>query len=102
MMAASLAGTAGFIALAYEIVWYHIFSFATGGRAFTFAILLGCYLLGVAYGSLSVRDVCRQKLRHNLPGTLRGAAIVACVGSVHPFGPTCVMPTSTLRLDWEE
>ena len=80
-----LAGAAGFIALAYEILWYHIYSFATGGKAFCFAILLGAYLLGIAYGSLSVRDVCRQKLRHDLPRTLRGAAIVICVGSAVAF-----------------
>jgi len=86
-----LAGTAGFIALAYEILWYHVYSFATGGKAQCFAILLGSYLLGIAYGSLSVRDVCRQKLKHNLPQTLRAAAIVVLLGSVLAF---LVAPTT--------
>ncbi len=56
-----LAGATGFIALAYEILWYHIYSFACGGTASCFAYLLAFYLFGIAYGSLAVRDACRQK-----------------------------------------
>ena len=43
----------GFVALGYEIVWYRIYSFATGGTAPCFAELLAFYLAGVAYGSVA-------------------------------------------------
>ena len=40
-----LSGAVGFIALAYEIIWYRLYSFTTGGTASCFAELLGFYLL---------------------------------------------------------
>ncbi|MBV8049703.1 MAG: fused MFS/spermidine synthase [Acidobacteriaceae bacterium] len=52
VLALVISGTAGFIALAYEIVWYRLFAFTTGGLAKSFAFLLGAYLAGIAGGSL--------------------------------------------------
>lgn len=51
---------AGFISLAYEIVWYRLFSFTTGGAAKSFAFLLGAYLLGIGFGSLGSEGVCER------------------------------------------
>jgi spermidine synthase len=80
-----LAGSMGFAALGYEIVWYRIYSFTTGGTAPCFAELLAFYLAGIAYGSLAVRDACRKKLENDLPGTLRAAATVVMAGSIAAF-----------------
>ncbi len=52
------AAVAGFISLGYEIVWYRLFSFTTGGLAKSFAFLLGAYLAGLAVGSLVANRVC--------------------------------------------
>ncbi|MGD0832254.1 MAG: hypothetical protein ABR907_15035 [Terracidiphilus sp.] len=80
-----LAGITGFIALAYEIVWFRIFSFASGGLAPNFAFLLAFYLLGIAYGSLAVRDACLQKLGNDLRGTLAGCSNVVMLGTIIAF-----------------
>lgn len=80
-----LSGAAGFIALAYEIIWYRLYSFASGGEANSFALLLAYYLLGVAYGSFAVRDLCRQKYRNNVRLTLRAASNVVILGTVAAF-----------------
>lgn len=72
-----LSALVGFISLAYEIVWYRLYSFASGGRASCFALLLAFYLAGIAYGSLVVRDACRQKLRTDPKGA--ASAFVALV-----------------------
>jgi len=61
MFAAVIAGVAGLIALAYEILWYRVFSFVNKGSPMTFGLLLGFYLLGVALGSLVSRAYCRRK-----------------------------------------
>ena len=66
-----LSAMFGFIALAYEIVWYRIYSFASAGAAPSFALLLGFYLGGIAYGSMVVRHACRAKLRLDRRGALR-------------------------------
>lgn len=81
----ALAAIVGFIALAYEIIWYRLYSFTTGGTAPCFALLLGFYLIGIAYGSLAVRDLCRKKLRDNTDGTLRAAAMVVMLGTIASF-----------------
>src|SRR5438105_992659 len=46
-----LSASIGFIALCYEIVWYRLYSLASGRSAACFAMMLGWYLAGVAYGS---------------------------------------------------
>jgi spermidine synthase len=80
-----LAGAVGFVALAYEIVWYRLYSFASGGAAPCFALLLGSYLTGVAYGSFNIRDMCRKKLANDLPRTLEIAAAFLVWGGVVGF-----------------
>lgn len=54
-LALVLAAACGFIALAYEIVWARLFSFASGSLASGFAAMLGGYLFGLALGSLFSR-----------------------------------------------
>ena len=56
-----LAAVVGFISLAYEIVWYRVYSFASGGTAPSFALLLAFYLGGIGYGSLAVENFCRRR-----------------------------------------
>ena len=80
-----LSAAVGFISLACEIVWYRLYSFVSGGAAPCFAQLLGCYLAGIAYGSLMVRDLCRQKLKSDVPRALRTAAVFVVWGSVVAF-----------------
>jgi spermidine synthase len=53
----------GLIGLGYEMVWYRLYSFSSGGAAPIFAILLGCYLTGIALGSLAIHDLCAKRLR---------------------------------------
>ena len=55
-----LAGLAGFVSLCYEIVWYRLYSFASGGPAQCFAYVLGAFLAGTALGSLLSRNMCDQ------------------------------------------
>ena len=102
-----LAAATGFIALAYEIVWYRLFSFASGGSAPCFANLLAYYLFGIAYGALAVHDACKKKLRNDLGRTLRACATVVMLGSIAAFllGPIVCLcrpkqfPTTT-SMDW--
>jgi predicted membrane-bound spermidine synthase len=54
-----LSAVAGFISLCYEIVWYRLYSFATGTNPKSFAYVLGAFLAGIAFGSLFSRRLCR-------------------------------------------
>lgn len=56
-----VAAAAGFVALSYEIVWFRVYGFLTGGAASSFAVVLGVYLLGIAFGSLGVRRWCDDR-----------------------------------------
>lgn len=56
-----VAALCGYVALSYEILWYRLYSFSSGGRAQAFALLLGCYLLGIALGSFVARRFCRAQ-----------------------------------------
>jgi predicted membrane-bound spermidine synthase len=59
-LAMTLAAVAGFISLCYEIVWYRLYSYASGGPAQCFAYVLGSFLMGIAFGSLLSRAICTQ------------------------------------------
>jgi spermidine synthase len=85
-----LAGSIGFIALAYEIIWYRLYSFASGGKASSFALLLAFYLCGIAAGSAVVESACRGSLANDLPRTLKATASVVLLGTIIAFliGPT--------------
>lgn len=56
--AALLVAAVGFISLSYEILWYRVHSFASGGSALAFATMLGAFLFGIAVGSLVARQYC--------------------------------------------
>jgi len=58
-----LAGLAGYLALSYELLWFRAFSLATG-TASAFALVLGAYLLGIAFGSLAARRFCSGAAAH--------------------------------------
>ncbi|MGA6970825.1 MAG: hypothetical protein WBY93_04290 [Candidatus Binatus sp.] len=59
-VAAIFVGVSGFIALAYEILWYRLFSFWSGSDARVFALLLGAYLTGIAVGGLVAHDLTNR------------------------------------------
>ena len=58
--ALALAALAGFVSLSYEIVWYRLYSYATGGSPRAFSFVLGGFLAGIAFGSLAVRRFCER------------------------------------------
>lgn len=64
--AALLSAFGGFIALSYEILWFRVYLYASGGRANTFAFLLGAYLMGLAFGSLGASIFCKDDEKHTL------------------------------------
>lgn len=101
-MAVLLAGSTGFIALAYEIIWYRLYSYASGGRAPCFAYLLAFYLFGVAYGALAIHDECKKKLKNDLGRTLRAGATVVLVGSVVAYllGPALSFASVHISYDY--
>lgn len=80
-----LAAASGFIALAYEIIWYRLYSFTSGNRAPSFAALLAFYLFGIAFGSVVVHHLCKHKLRDDLGRTLRAGATVVLLGSIASY-----------------
>ena len=80
--AAVLVAIAGFIALAYEIVWYRLFSFWSASNARVFAILLGAYLTGVAVGGLAVHDLTTSNRHRTTPEYLRLVAAFVAAASL--------------------
>jgi spermidine synthase len=60
-LAMIVAGVSGMIALAYEILWYRLFSYVTGSWAKSFAYLLGAYLAGMGLGSLASERLCKRR-----------------------------------------
>lgn len=56
----TLAAFSGFISLGYEIVLTRAYSFVGAGRASTFPLLLGWYLLGIALGSFASGLYCKR------------------------------------------
>lgn len=78
--ALAVTGLSGFIALSYELLWYRLFSYASGGTAPAFALLLAFYLYGLAAGGVVVRLLCRRANGVRL-GVLAGLTIAGNLAS---------------------
>jgi spermidine synthase len=103
-LAVWLAGLAGLVSLAYEILWYRAFSLAAMGRAPAFAVLLGFYLTGIAFGGRVSSKLCRKMSGDSLQRQLRnlgifvivanllGFLVVPALGYLSRFGPGLALP----------
>lgn len=60
-LAMVIVGVSGFISLCNELLWYRACAFTTASRAYAFALLLGAYLEGIAFGSLFAKAACSRK-----------------------------------------
>ena len=54
----------GFLALSQEIIWMRIASFISGSEATSFGMVLGFFLLGIAVGSYSIKNIENKELKH--------------------------------------
>ena len=80
-----LAFLSGAIALSYEILWYRAFSFASGSRADTFALMLGCYLAGLAVGAVAVGRLCLRSDDQGREKLLKNLFVLSLVGNALGF-----------------
>jgi len=83
-LAVLIAGLAGFISLSYEIMWYRMVSFISGGEAKSFSFLLGWFLAGIAFGSLLSRRLCGNT-KLNGPRTIRVIAFLIIAANLLGF-----------------
>ncbi len=74
-----IAAISGFLALSYELLWFRIFSFASGTRTSAFGLVLGAYLGGLALGSI-------VSLRLTGGATADGQRLLSRLGSVSLLG----------------
>ncbi len=80
-----LAGASGFVALAYEILWYRLYAYASGGTAQCFAQVLAFYLFGIAYGASAVRSASKDKLGHDGRRAMAAGAEVTLLAGIGAF-----------------
>jgi spermidine synthase len=57
----AISALTGALSLSQEIVWVHLLGFMTAGRPEAFAFMLGCFLLGIAGGSILGMRACRKQ-----------------------------------------
>jgi spermidine synthase len=50
-LAAAVTGSLGFVAMGYQVLWFRLYAFASGGSSRTFALLLGFFLIGIGAGA---------------------------------------------------
>lgn len=84
-LAATLSAITGFLSLCYEIIWYRVYSFITGGSAKSFAFVLGAFLAGIALGSLLARGICLDTSPANRAMIRRRIAMLALVANLAGF-----------------
>ena len=107
--ALACATLAGFASLAWQILWYRVYAFATGGTLPLFGVYLGIYLAGVAVGAASVRNDCATRSPESLRKVARTGAVLAALGGLVGYlhtplvawcaelgAPTMAMPLAAL------
>ena len=58
--AMAVAAGTGFVSLGYEILWYRVYAYGTGGTLPVFGVFLGIYLIGIAFGALWAQRLCKR------------------------------------------
>ena len=86
LAAVLVSALGGFIALCYEILWYRILGYVSGGPASTFGLLLGCYLSGLALGAWGVALDTRRGGSTSASSQLRGLAVLALAANIVGYG----------------
>jgi spermidine synthase len=87
-LAMLIGGLSGFVALAFEIVWFRVFVLASSDRAPAFALLLSTYLAGIAAGAFIGGKLTVGKSSAKI---LRAVGFVMLVaGAVSPYLPPLV------------
>ena len=59
-LALLLSFSVGFLSLSQEIIWVRLVSFAQGGRPQAFSLVLAAFLVGIAFGAIVGRRLCRN------------------------------------------
>jgi spermidine synthase len=90
-VAAIFVGASGFIALAYEIMWYRLFSWWSGSDARVFAFLLGAYLTGIAIGGLVAHDLTNRTAARDQRQYLRLIAWLVVLSNLIGFAAAPTM-----------
>jgi spermidine synthase len=85
LLALVAAAIFGFISLSYEIVWFRVYSFASGSNAKVFAMLLAAYLEGIAFGSFISRPVCQAISLRSSSSGLATIGVVAGAANILSF-----------------
>lgn len=96
-LAALIAFIGGFIALSFEILWFRVYGFATGGTAPAFGVVLGSYLLGIALGSVATRWLCTDRVERGALPLLRIPAALLIAASIGGF---VLVPTIAHLITW--
>lgn len=97
--AGAVAFGAGALAIAFEILWIHVYSFVTGGRPQTFAAVLGTYLAGIAWGSHRARAACLDPDDRGRP--LRALRAVALAATALEFFFLPALANAVRIVPWE-
>jgi spermidine synthase len=80
-----LSFLSGFVALSYELLWYRAFSYASGGTADAFGLMLGAYLAGLALGSWAAGRACATSDPTRRHALLRTLGWLTLAGNVAGF-----------------
>ncbi len=82
-----LAAATAFVSMSQEILWVRMISYATGGRASVFPVLLGFILLGIAAGSWKAKSLC-EKYGDSIP-VATAFTLAASALAYHALIPFC-------------
>ena len=85
----------GFAAISYEIVWTRMFQVQLCTSMYAFSMMLGCYLFGIAVGSLTGGAIVKKESPVILFGWLQ--LFVAAYGLFGMFLLTCFNPVNYIE-----
>ena len=99
-IAVLVAAVSGMLSLSYEIVWFRVFGFVTGGTAGSFGVVLGAFLVGVAFGSLAARWLCKDQSATGKRSQLAIPAWLLWGGSLAGFALLPLVGTACVAGKW--
>jgi spermidine synthase len=101
-LALGLAFISGLTSLGYQVLWTRLLSSGTGNSTYVFTLILGTFLVGIAYGAATFA-VLRPRIRQPIAAVAVGQVIVAVlaflslvfvIGRPGPLDPNRVLESA--------
>lgn len=100
IFACAVSALVGFTSLGFEILWARIYSYTSGGAAYSFSFMLGFFLTGIAIGSLYSGRLSQKLSGQNSSRSITQLGLILLLANLVSFSVIPTLSFMVSELTW--